>query len=431
MPRNLPFYTQCASPDDAHSYSTAGNIVLQIVFGILVGGAAGGAFAAIMALLGFVAGWGCIVGIGVGGLVIYGIVDFKHWYYNERLMCIQHDQCATGSIVSNPTDAQDGDRKMDILVSPFTAPEVEQLIIELLDEMRGELTDVPDLVDLQNRQIRVGYINGMPSADKKRFYIRLTEEKMFTDAGNSYQKRYYRRDETEMGSDAFNASDDDTLAAEDPNLMFRYNGEHGNDPNASKIVPYMHCEVEGNRLARWLDNVLAGVIAGLVTYTALCVACTMITMGALDFLCGWIGGLISAIIAILAWLIAHLVNDPDDGVASSIDVDVEDTDFDTPPSESQRGDVVLLFGDWVMDTEHDNYFELHPVKAYYLLCRNGLDEGDWQLTEETPPADCDFDPSNITAEDLDRMCRIVKAVENTDPNEGFTTNITHGLAMMP
>ena len=426
MPRNLPYYTECAPPGDAYQYDTAGNIFLTALIAIIVGGIGGGAYAIIMAILGYAASWGCAIGVGIGALAIYGIVDFKYWYYNKRLMCIKHDQCAVGSIVSEPTDALDGDRKMNILVAPFIAAQTEQLIIEMMDDMRAELPGLPDVIDLQNRQVRVGYILGMDSSKRKEMYIRLTEEKMFTNAANSYQKKYYRRDLAIIGQDAFDHSDDDTLAAANPNPMFRHNEGSG-----KMIVPYMHCEIEGNRLARWLDNVLVGVIAGFVAYTAFCVLCEVITMGALDFLCGWAGGVIAAIIALLAWLISHFINDPDDGVAGSVDVDIDDIDYDTPDSITRQGDVVIMYGDWIMDTQHDQYFELHPVKAYYLLCQGSHREGDWDLSEEIPASDCELLPDRITGDDLDRMCRIVQAVENTDPDDKFTTPIAHGIAIAP
>jgi len=70
-------------------------------------------------------------------------------------------------------------------------------------------------------------------------------------------------------------------------------------------------------------------------------------------------------------------SNPDDGVADPIYVDVEDPDFDTPPSEAQHGDVAYIFGDWVMDEEHEKYFEIHPIKAYYPLCRTNDNPDNW------------------------------------------------------
>lgn len=431
MPRNLPHYTRCAAPGDAYSITTADNIFFQILGAIAIGGAVGSAMWAVTLLLGHVASLGCIIGTGVGGTIIYGIVTFKHWYYNERLMCIKHDQCAVGTVVGEPHDALDGDRKLDLLIAPFNVPEVEQLLIEMLDEMRGELPNVPNLPDLQNRQVRLNYVQGLGESDKKRLYIRMVDEKLFADPARRFQRHYYRRDEGIMGSDAFNHSPDDTLAASDPNPMFRYSAEEGGDPEEGVMVPWMHCEVEGNRLGRWLDNVLIGFSVAFASYVAICAICTTVTLGAGGILCGWLGGAIAVVIGFIAWLISHFVNDPDDAVAGEIDVDVEDPDFDTPDTESRPGDVVFLFGNWIMDTEHAQYFEIHPVKAYYLLCQDASVEGDWLLTEEVPAADCELDPNNITAEDMERMCEIVTAAEKTDPEEKLTIEKGHAMAMFP
>ena len=50
-------------------------------------------------------------------------------------------------------------------------------------------------------------------------------------------------------------------------------------------------------------------------------------------------------------------------------------DWDDPEvpgdDEGQReGDVVVTYGNYIMDTEHSNFFEIHPVRAYYLVARN-------------------------------------------------------------
>lgn len=88
--------------------------------------------------------------------------------------------------------------------------------------------------------------------------------------------------------------------------MFRYTHADGDDPEENVLVPRLHCEVEGYRLGGWLDNVLVGSIAGLAAYTTICVLCDTLTMGTLDWLCGWIGAGVAALITFLAWLISHL-----------------------------------------------------------------------------------------------------------------------------
>jgi hypothetical protein len=433
VPRNLPHFTKCAAPGIAHPMDGGSIAMLTLVS--VVGGAivAGAATTILAAITGAVASAGCIIGAGLAGFFIVGILDFKDWYYNFRLMCIRQDECSCGTLVGQPFDARDGDRKMDILIAPFNVPETEQLQILTLSEMgaAGDLANVPDAADLQNRQVRFGYMRGLDYQDQIQVQLNLVDNHMFNQPGRGFLRHLYRRDEAVMGSEAFNNSalPDDT--GPDANPMFRVNPQEGDDSEENQLVPYMHNEVEGDRLARILDNVLAALIAFLAAFVTLCAICEIFTLGALDFLCGWIGAGLSLLFALLIWLLANWLNDPDDGKAGEIDVDVEDPDFDTPPAEARRGDVAFLFGDWVMDEEHGNYFEIHPVKAYYLLCRSEKDPDDWELTEEVPASECAFDVRLLTARDFDRMCRIVKAVETTDPDEGFTTTIERALSMMP
>jgi len=432
MPRNLPQYTKCAAPGGA--YAIDGLSVAGMLFaGAIVGAIGGSVYVIVMSLLGQIATAGCVVGVGVYLLLIAGLLEFKDWFYNHRLMCILHDQCACGTVVGQPHDGTDGDRKFEILIAPFDVPETEQLLIQTLVEMgtAGTLVNVPDAVDLQNRQVRFGYFRGLSAADQIKVYLNLVDNHLFNQPGRGYLRFLYRRDQMIMGAAAFAASPDDAITASNPNPMFRVNAQEGNDPEENVLVPYMHCELEGNRLARWLDNVLVGLIAGFAAFTAFCVLCEVITMGALDFLCGWGGAAVSALIAFLAWLLSHLLNNPDDGVAGSPDVDVEDPDFDTPPSVARHGDVAYLFGDWVMDEEHNKYFEIHPIKAWYLLCQSERNPDDWELTEEIPAKECAFDVSKLTEEDFQRICKIVQAVENTDPDDKFTTTISHALSKGP
>jgi hypothetical protein len=429
MPRNLPQFTKCDAPGSAYSIdglSVAGMLFVGAVYGFI----GGVVLSAVMSLLGTIATAGCAVGFGVYTLLVTGLLEFKDWYYNHRLMCIRQDVCACGTVVGEPHDSTDGDRKFEILIAPFDVPETEQLLIQTLVEMgtAGTLVNVPDAMDLQNRQVRFGYMRGLSGADQIKVHLNLADNHMFNQPGRGYLRHLYRRVESIMGTAAFSNSPADEITASNPNPMFRINPQEGSDPEENVLVPYMHCELEGNRLARWLDNVLVGLVAGWAAYTAFCILCDVITLGALDFLCGWVGGAISLLIAFLAWLISHFINNPDDGVASSPDVDVEDPGFDTPPSSAQHGDVAYVFGNWVMDEEHDKYFEIHPLKAWYLLCRSNANPDDWQLTEETPAARCNFDVTRLTQDDFERICKIVTAVENTDPADGFTTTISRALS---
>ena len=132
-------------------------------------------------------------------------------------------------------------------------------MVETLDGMRGTLSNVPALVDLQNRQIRFDYVRSLSDSDQQLVYADLIDNRMFGQPGRAFLRHYYRRDENRMGTPAFNESPDDTAIPSNP--MFRYDGPI--------LVPYMHNEVDGYILGKFLDNLLVALVTALVSYTAL------------------------------------------------------------------------------------------------------------------------------------------------------------------
>jgi hypothetical protein len=73
-----------------------------------------------------------------------------------------------------------------------------------------------------------------------------------------------------------------------------------------------------------------------------------------------------------------------------------------------------------MDLEHHNYFEIHPVRAYYIIARNSLGvepvlvSGNMQQEEFGHE---NFDPTQITSDRTDTICRIVTRVEEDEPED--------------
>jgi hypothetical protein len=63
------------------------------------------------------------VGIPAVVAMLIGLLgEFKDWYYNRRLLCVDpKDQCVLGAIIHKPTASpDDGDRKMNLLLAPYT-----------------------------------------------------------------------------------------------------------------------------------------------------------------------------------------------------------------------------------------------------------------------------------------------------------------------
>ena len=106
------------------------------------------------------------------------------------------------------------------------------------------------------------------------------------------------------------------------------------------------------------------------------------------------------------------------GDAGLPDVDYEDEVGDMPVQND--GDVVATYGRWVMDGEHGEYFEIHPVLAYYIMARDGL-TGDYQMVDsERERQERGFERfanDEITKELADEICNLICKYENgdTDP----------------
>lgn len=418
MPRSYPQYTTCAPPGDATA--SGGSWLGWSIWSLVFGGLAGGIWWLVATILGATTPLGCTLGIGALALILAALHQFLHWYYNNRLMCIAKDQCVAGTLTGDPVAALDGDQKYDTLVAPFPPAEVQDLFAQVIQENPAEFGNGPanfaDPIALQN------YVEAMSDGDQTRLYMRVVHEKMFTQAGRDYLKRFLVRDEAAMGTAAFNDSPDDTFATSSPNPMFRMSP-------ADSLAPYLHCELEGDRLKKWLTNVLIGFWTFFVAYTAACAICIYFT--GQDWACSWIAKGAALLLGFLAWLVSHLFNDPDEGAAEQTDVDFADPAYEGDTSSIRQGDTMLVFGDWIKDTEHDQYFELHPIKALYLICATEAGD-DWELVRDLtayPEARRGFPVELITADDMTMMCRLVTAAETQDPDDTKILKTATALSM--
>jgi hypothetical protein len=174
------------------------------------------------------------------------------------------------------------------------------------------------------------------------------------------------------------------------NPMFRFDNSH--------TVPYLHCEIEGNYVEILLDD----FIVALSAFTVGCI----------------VGGpIVGAIAGFLAWLFKKIIDwiTGNDGDAAEPDIDWDDPDFTGYPGVAEAtGDVAVAHGYWIMDTEHHQYFEIHPVRAYYLIAHNELG-GDTPVlldgNEDQKVVGPNFDPSKIDERLAQEICEIVSKAE--------------------
>jgi hypothetical protein len=181
--------------------------------------------------------------------------------------------------------------------------------------------------------------------------------------------------------------------------MFRFDISH--------LVPYLHCEVEGYYIKLLIDNLILAFSAWLAALIAL--------WGILGPLAPLAALVIALLIFLFKWLIDQITGN--DGDAGEPDVDWDDPDVPDEGEVQRVGDVVVTYGNWIMDTEHYSYFEIHPVRAYYVIAQNSLGmepvlvNGNMEQEEFLHE---NFDPTQITRERADAICDIITRTEEDD-----------------
>lgn len=378
----------------------------------------------------------------VGALILIALSEIKHWYYNERLLCIRDDECAVGTVISEPTAAFDGDRKLNLMLAPFTQLESRLLAMAHIDRNRGMLANaanftdgfhpggpptVPTAMQMSGDPTTLtDYLGALAgtdpedSGDDSNMYnqstIGLVDTLMLpSNVGidgqpKAFQARFYRKDSAEITDgptfDEIPQDFDDTVAWQNPDQMstlplnpqFRF--------DSAVTVPYLHCEIEGNYIAILMDDFIVAVSAFLVVC-----------------LIPGLGPLVGLAVGLLAWLIKKFIDwvSGNDGDAAEPDIDWDDPGFTGYPGVTETtGDVVVAHGEWIMDTEHHEYFEIHPVRAYYIVARNALGEDAPVLldgNEDQAVVGDNFDPTQLTADVVDEICAIVTRAEAEDSDD--------------
>lgn len=446
MPRDLPTYTTCAGPGIARSSKQLTGLTGAIVRGFLTNKTLT-VTSFLVVLIGLIllsnpVGW-----TALGVAIIVALTEFKDWYYNGRLLCIRDRDCAIGTVISKPTTSFDGDRKLNLMLAPFSQREwVESLLFHITDNeamlidnanfndppfhssapvlpvkaqrendfdilrdyLGNLMSDDPDDGDAESnmyRQLLVGLVNRLMSLAPLNFFNRFYRKDRAHIAEPSALWDAIPRDfdnDPAINWDGPNArsllthqnpySDrDETL-----NPMFRYSNSH--------MVPYLHCEIEGYYIQLLIDNLILAFSAWLAAMLAL-----WLVFGPFAPL---VALALAALLFILKWLIDELTGN--DGDASEPDIDYDDPDVQDEEVTERPGDLVVAYGNWIMDTEHHNYFEIHPVRAYYVIARNSLGiepvlvNGNLEQEEFSYE---NFDPAEITAERADEICGIVGRAE--------------------
>lgn len=491
MPRDLRRFAFCAPPGVAKSHKTLGGLlgrVISLWFSSRVAAVFVVAFLGIvipMILLG-----PCFGIIPATIAIVSMLQDAKEWYYRERLLCIEdRNNCVLGSVLHKPEASLDGDRKMDLLLAPFTEPECYETLCRHVNANQGLLAAPatfndppffngtvpidyqecdPDILTDPNaepadrraeRAKLAEYLKAIEGSDphdgdaSSKIYNalqigwmdRLLDPSNTNDAGQpkNFQGRYYRKDPAFMapGSALSNAIPPDfdpatnwqgtdgslsPVTANNPyevdhqprplNTMFRFDDE--------RLLPYLHCEVDGNYLQLLLDELSLSVTAFGIAYGFMCL-----------FLPPWISVPAGLLLALLIFLLQRWLDGGSDrGDADPVDVEFDDPDNFGEDGRQLDGDLVAIFGPWIMDTEHAQYFEIHPVKAYYILGRNGRSGAIDLFDSAADQRESDTERLHnglVDAAMVSAVCAAVNQAEGEDPGpvilRGAPAVLSHGL----
>ncbi len=427
MPRGLPRFAFCAGPGDAKSHKN-----LDGLLGFLISMWFSSKTAAIFvaSFFGFVIPMlliGPCFGVIPATIMIVSLLqEAKDWYYGQRLLCIEdRDNCVVGSVLHQPEVSTDGDRKMDLLLAPFTEPECFELICThlnnnefllnspatfndppffsgtapvLYEQCDADILTDPNATPDERRAERkkmADYLKAIKGKDPQdedatsKIYNniligwmdRLLDPSNTNKAGEpkNFQGRYYRKDPNVIPpatplSDAIPLDFDPAtnwqgvdgslspLTANNPyevqhqprplNAMFRFDQD--------RLLPYLHCEVDGNYIQLLLDELSLTITSFGIAYGFMCL-----------LLPPWAAALLGALLALLIFLLQRWLDGGGDrGQADPVDVEFDDPDNFGEDGQQLDGDLVTIFGPWIMDTEHAQYFEIHAVQAYYILGRN-------------------------------------------------------------
>jgi hypothetical protein len=436
MPRNLPHYTTCAPLDGAYQYS------FPTVLTILLSGGVVGYFLALRA------GLGCdpytLAAIGLGAIILVAALGgLETWFYTQRLMCLKPNQCVIGTLVGKPTVGCDGDRKLDLLLAPFGFHEVDRdLMSAVINQLAGTTVDGqlfppagPNVAS--DRAARLSYVEGLSDTQRRLLYLELLQNHMLNQTSKAFQSRFYRKEAQAVSPDQLVHIPDDNAGLTSSNPMFRYDGdgapdaplvkkffcwlvgEPADDPlfGEDRLVPYLHCEIEGDLTHRGIFNLRMAILGFAAAYAAVCLLCDSVTLGAGTFLCAFISLIVSYLFSWWLWFFLSLffnnLDESDAGSISEVPIPLPDPNAPDDNSVSARGDLVLAYGDWVKDTEHTEWFEIHPIKAWYLISRDA-DNGPVLQDDPNIPA-VSFDARAITQALRDEMCQMVSNAESAEP----------------
>ncbi len=277
--------------------------------------------AVLAALATLVAGGGLTPYTAIPLLLI--VIGYCAWWLYDRLICLGGERCAIGLLgVVEPPDKKKGPDKLDTDYS-----------INLV------------LAPHQYQELPPGYLGApLPPPPVGKSSKDWAEEK--------YKEALHRQiaDDGLQGGlikEATTTGDKKTLlGAKRYDFAGYFSTISGWQVNYT-WQPYLHCEFEGGGVYK----LMRASEAALAFATAAAVVCAIPVVG-------WIACAVLSAVAALIFLLGLVNALNDHGVPSVLDPATGQTTSDLHPGR----DILFVKGDWVFDTAHEGWNEIHPIK---------------------------------------------------------------------
>jgi hypothetical protein len=191
------------------------------------------------------------------------------------------------------------------------------------------------------------------------------------------------------------------------NPMFRFENK--------QMVPCVHCEIDGNNVS----ILLSLIIANLIGFAAIIAAIPLIPFP------------FNLFVFLLFLLLLILSALGDLGKADKPEFEFEDPEplFDFDDAVYLSGDVVAAYGKWIMDTEHGQYFEIHPVKAYYVIGKLDSAFGVFNSLDQLKSIGAtSITNADITEDLAGEICGLIKKNEKMELEPHITLPIAQALS---
>jgi hypothetical protein len=293
---------------------------------------------------------GAIVTMLIAGLInpyalvasLLAIIAYCHWWLYDRLICLAGERCAIGLLgsVEPPEkksfpDSLDTDYSINLILAPHNIQELPA------DYLSGSTPPPPAL------------------EDPKEYFEKKYKEALHRQiADDGIQGDLIREQST--------TSSESSLLGK----TYEFQG-YFNTVGGSRVLhmfqPYLHCEFEGGGVQKLYD---AAKIA-LAFASAAAVACLIPVIG-------WIVCAVLSVISLI-FIIAGLFSGLNDKAKPSV---FDPKTGQTLTTLENLRDILFVRGDWVFDTAHDGWNEIHPIKDCQLVAKAVRDVDDLVVWDE-------------------------------------------------